>query len=271
MLPEEKARVKIDKQLISAGWDIVSRDEYIPRSASAVKEALMQGNTESDYLLFVDDKAIAVIEAKREENPLGEDVRRQAENYAATPQDWYGLWFPGQVPLVYIANGNKIYFKNMLDQDSDYSELSGFHSPKAMLKIIGKTSKYGALPRLDPEGLRDCQYIAEIGFESAIKNGKKKSPSILATGSGKTYLACLASYRMLNYTPANRVLFLVDRNNLARQTEMEYSTFNRTEGQMSMSSLYDIRRLKKEDDIKATIVISTIQKLFAVPVQYDDG
>lgn len=43
MLPEEKARVKIDKQLISAGWDIVSRDEYVPQSASAVKEALMQG------------------------------------------------------------------------------------------------------------------------------------------------------------------------------------------------------------------------------------
>ena len=71
MTPEEKARVKIDKQLNSAGWDVVSRDEYVPRSAAAVKEALMQGNTESDYLLFVDDKAIAVVEAKREENPLG--------------------------------------------------------------------------------------------------------------------------------------------------------------------------------------------------------
>ena len=82
MLPEERARVKIDKQLIGAGWDIVSRDEYIPRSASAVKEALMYGNTESDYLLFVDDKAIAVVEAKREENPLGEDVQKQAEDYA---------------------------------------------------------------------------------------------------------------------------------------------------------------------------------------------
>lgn len=35
----------------------------------------MQGNTESDYLLFVDDKAIAVVEAKREENPLAEDVQ----------------------------------------------------------------------------------------------------------------------------------------------------------------------------------------------------
>ena len=63
MLPEEKARIKIDKQLTDAGWDIVARDEYVPFNASAVKEALMQGNKESDYLLFVDDKAIAVVEA----------------------------------------------------------------------------------------------------------------------------------------------------------------------------------------------------------------
>ena len=32
----------------------------------------------------------------------------------------------------------------------------------------------------------------------------------------------------------------------------------------SRSSLYEIKRLKKENDIKADIVISTIQKLFAV-------
>lgn len=38
MLPEEKARVKIDKQLRSAGWDIVARNEYLPNSTSAVKE-----------------------------------------------------------------------------------------------------------------------------------------------------------------------------------------------------------------------------------------
>ena len=42
MKPEEAARVKIDKQLNSAGWDIVSRDEYIPMSTTAVKEALMR-------------------------------------------------------------------------------------------------------------------------------------------------------------------------------------------------------------------------------------
>ena len=274
MTPEEKARVKIDKQLFGAGWDIVSRDEYVPRSALAVKEALMQGNTESDYLLFVDDKAIAVVEAKREENPLGEDVQVQAEYYACHPQGWYGVWFPNQIPLVYIANGKKLYFKNMLKPESDYVELSEMHSPKKMLQLIGQVSEYGALPRLDKRGLRDCQYRAETEFEKSIKSGKKKSLAVLATGSGKTYLACLASYRLLNYTPAKKVLFLVDRNNLARQTESEFSTFDRTEGQQEMSSLYEIKRLRKDKDIKADIVISTIQKLFAVltgnPIPDDD-
>ena len=184
MLPEEKARVKIDKQLISAGWDVVSRDEYVPQSASAVKEALMQGNTESDYLLFVDDKAIAVVEAKREENPLGEDVQGQAEDYACNPQSWYGVWYPNQIPLVYLANGKKIYFKNMLQPGSDYVELSEMHSPKKMLQLIGQVSEYGALPRLDKRGLRDCQYRAETRFEKSIKDGTKKSLAVLATGDG---------------------------------------------------------------------------------------
>ena len=264
MLPEEKARVKIDKQLRNAGWDIVARNEYLPNSTSAVKEALMGGNTESDYLLFIDGKAIAVVEAKREENPLGDEVKKQAEDYAVSPQDWYGLWFEKLIPLVYMANGNKIYFKNMLVENSDYEELSQMHSPKKMLQIIGKKSGYGALPLIEKRGLRDCQYRAEVKFEESLKMGNKKNLAVLATGSGKTYLACLAAYRLLNYTPTKRILFLVDRNNLARQTESEFSVFDRTEGQQKMGNLYTINRLKKEEDIKGDIVISTIQKLFCV-------
>ena len=265
MLPEEKARVKIDKQLNNAGWDIVDRQDYIPNYAMAVKEALMQGGKESDYLLFVDNKAIAVVEAKKESDSLGPKVASQAEHYAKTPQNWYGLWFQGLIPLVYLANGNKIYFKNMLtDPDGDYVELGEMHSPKKMLQLIGKKSEYGALPRIDKKGLRDCQYDAEVNLEKSLKQGKKKALAVLATGSGKTYLACLASYRLLNYTSTKRVLFLVDRNNLARQTETEFSLFDRTENQQPMSSLYQINRLKNKDDIGGDIVISTIQKLFAV-------
>jgi len=264
MLPEEKARIKIDKQLRNAGWDIISRNEYLPNSTTAVKEALMVGNTESDYLLFIDGKAIAVVEAKREENPLGDDVKKQAEDYAVSPQAWYALWFENIIPLVYLANGNKIYFKNMLVPDSEYEELSQMHSPKKMLQIVGKKSEYGALPLLEKKGLRDCQYNAETKFEESLKLGNKKNLAVLATGAGKTYLACLASYRLLNYTSTKRILFLADRNNLARQAESEFNVFDRTENQQKMGDLYTIKRLKKENDIKGDIVISTIQKLFAV-------
>ena len=82
MLPEEKARRKINKQLKNAGWEIVARDEYVPGYTMAVKEALMKGNKESDYLLFIDNKVVAVVEAKREENPLADDVKKQVEDYA---------------------------------------------------------------------------------------------------------------------------------------------------------------------------------------------
>lgn len=264
MLPEEKARVKIDKQLRNAGWDIISRNEYLPNSTTAVKEALMVGNTESDYLLFVDGKAIAVVEAKREENPLGDEVKKQAEDYAVSPQSWYALWFEKLIPLVYMANGNKIYFKNMLVEDSEYEELSQMHSPKKMLQIIGKKSEYGALPLLEKRGLRDCQYKAETKLEESLKLGNKKNLAVLATGSGKTYLACLASYRLLNYTQTKRILFLADRNNLAKQALSEFSLFDRTENMQQMGNLYTIKRLRKENDVNADIVISTIQKLFAV-------
>lgn len=265
MTPEEQARLKIDKQLIDAGWDIVSRNEYVPKSTAAVKESLMQGNTESDYLLFIDDKAIAVVEAKAENNNLGETVAEQAERYSANPQNWYGLWCKDIIPLVYLANGNKIHFKNMLtNPNGDYIELTEMHTPKKMLQLINQKSEYGALPKIEKKGLRDCQYDAEAAFEQSIKQGKKKGLAVLATGSGKTYLACLASYRLLNYTPIKRVLFLVDRNNLARQTETEFSLFNRTENGKKLNELYQISRLKKADDINGDIVISTIQKLFAV-------
>ena len=57
---------------------------------------------------------------RQKENPLGDEVKTQAEDYAVSPQAWYGLWFEKLIPLVYMANGNKIYFKNMLEMQRGY-------------------------------------------------------------------------------------------------------------------------------------------------------
>ena len=265
MLPEEEARKKIDEQLKSAGWEVVTRCEYSRKNPSAVVEASMKARKESDYLLFIDNKAIAVVEAKRAENNLDEIVARQAEDYTLAPQSWYGFWLSeNKVPLVYLANGEKILFKNMLVEDSDYEQIDKMHTPKEMLRMICQHSELGTLPIIEKKGLRDCQYRAEVKLEASFKEGKKKALAVLATGSGKTYLACLASYRFLEYTPTQRVLFLADRNNLANQAKTEFSLFDRTETGHALKDLYDITRLRKEEDIKGDIIISTIQKLYAV-------
>ncbi len=122
--PEEKARQKIDAFLKKSGWYVVSRDEYVPETTSAICEALMSDNTESDYLFFVEDKVIAVLEAKRADNPLGDDVAEQAEHYARHPQNWDGIWIDGLIPLVYLSNGDTLLFKNLLTGDTEYAELS---------------------------------------------------------------------------------------------------------------------------------------------------
>ena len=94
-------------------------------------------------MLFVDNKAIAVVEAKKESDSLGPKVASQAEHYAKTPQNWYGLWFQGLIPLVYLANGNKIYFKNMLtDPDGDYVELGNLQTTNRSIEFLNKTIEF---------------------------------------------------------------------------------------------------------------------------------
>ena len=64
--PEERARVKIDEQLVEAGWHIADRSHFTyDHKATALTEGLLEGNHEADYLLFVDGKVIGVLEAKR--------------------------------------------------------------------------------------------------------------------------------------------------------------------------------------------------------------
>lgn len=84
MTPEEKARQKIDQWFSDAGWKVVDRDEYEPTcTAVAIREGLLKGNLEADYFLFINGKAVGVLEAKREETDAFSDkVCNQAVLYA---------------------------------------------------------------------------------------------------------------------------------------------------------------------------------------------
>lgn len=62
MLPEEKARIKIDQWFYDAGWEVVNRDQYTPTStAVAIREGLLKGNLEADYFLLSMEKLLVYL------------------------------------------------------------------------------------------------------------------------------------------------------------------------------------------------------------------
>ena len=270
MKPEEKARKKIDQMFTNAGWLVVDRDEYAPNlTAVAVREVLLKGNREADYFLFLNGKAIGVLEAKREEVDIHSSVVcEQAAMYARiVPSNLYQA-YANPLPFIYQSNGVVVAFKDYRNPDSDYIDMNRIHTPKEIAEMLGITDKFVAIPPLtskERKALRACQVQAIEGLESSFRIGKEKALMVLATGAGKTYTACMATYRMLRYTPMRRVLFLVDRNNLGKQAEGEFGMFRLTETGDSFNTIYSVNRLKSANIPKdSNIVISTIQRLFSL-------
>jgi type I restriction enzyme, R subunit len=63
------------------------------------------------------------------------------------------------------------------------------------------------LPELQTDGLRDCQINAITKLETSFKENRPRALIQMATGSGKTFTAITAIYRLLKYAKAKRVLF----------------------------------------------------------------
>ena len=266
MKPEEKARVKIDQWLTESGWKVINRDEFeADSSAVAVREGLLKGNREADYFLFINGKAVGILEAKREEVEANKAVVcDQVETYARFVPSYYTA-YQKPIPFLYTSNGKQHYFRDFRKKDSDYEEIFVMHKPKKLVEMLGIEDPFAGLPTLNPKGLRACQYEAITGLEKSFRNGQNRALMVLATGAGKTYTACLASYRMLAYTKMRRVLFLVDRNNLGKQAEGEFGTFRLTENGDSFNTIYSVNRLKSAKiPSDSNVVISTIQRLFSL-------
>ncbi len=262
--PEERAREWIDRKLADAGWQVINRDEYAPgMTAVAVREAAMRGGLEADYLLLINGKAAAVLEAKREEVALDDPhLIAQAENYTKQVQPWYPTWtLP--LPFVYLSNGKEIAFKDCRTADAKYEIVQKFMRPWDLVRHLN-LGEFDGLPYLSPEGLRACQFEALTNLEKSFKEGRRRAVMVLATGSGKTFTACMMTYRMLAYTPMKRVLFLVDRNNLGTAAATALQTFKLTESGKPLSEIFWVEQLSNRPiESRTRVVVSTIQRLYS--------
>ena len=259
----------IDKLFATSGWQVVDREHYAPNiSAAAIEEGLLNHNMEADYLLFINGKAIGVLEAKKEEVDVSADwVKAQAEKYVNNVPVMYQT-ISKPLPIIYLSNGKQILFKDYRNPDSEYQELGRIHTPKEIAKMLGITDEYAGLPALserEKKALRSCQYEAITELEKSFRTGQNRALMVLATGSGKTYTACMAAYRMLSYTPMKRVLFLVDRNNLGKQAEGEFGMFRLTENGDPFNTIFTVNRLRSAKvPSDSNVVICTIQRLFSL-------
>ena len=87
----------------------------------------------------------------------------------------------------------------------------------------------------------------------------------MASGGGKTFTACNFCYRLIKHAGAQRILFLVDRNNLGRQAKGEFEQFTTPEEHRKFTELYNVQHLKSNKlDPVSKVCITTIQRLFSM-------
>ena len=122
------------------------------------------------------------------------------------------------------------------------------------------------LPTLDTEPLRPAQITAINGIErSLVEQRFDRSLVQMATGAGKTYTAVTEAYRLLKWGGFRRVLFLVDRNNLAEQTLAEFQNYRTPDDGRRFTELYNVAKLNRGDMPDSTkVAVSTIQRVFKV-------
>ena len=123
------------------------------------------------------------------------------------------------------------------------------------------------MPPLITKDLWDAQVEAITNLEKSLAQDKPRALIQMATGSGKTFTAVNAVYRLIKLAKARRVLFLVDRNNLGRQALREFQQFVTPDDGRKFSELYNVQRLTTNAlDPVNKVVITTIQRLYSMLV-----
>lgn len=286
--PEARARQKIDAQLAQAGWVVQDMDalNITAGRGIAIREfPLARGFGFADYLLYVDQKAVGVVEAKREGTPLVE-VEIQSEKYGAGVPT--GIDAPVRpLPFLYESTGVETRFTNRLDPTPKSRDVFSFHRPETLASWIEAEplwlpsvkgspdprsqrpstfrSRLTAMPSVDERGLWPAQVDAVRRLEVSLAHDRPRALIQMATGSGKTWTAVSSIYRLLKFGGARKVLFLVDRANLARQALKEFQSYRTPDDGRLFTELYNVQRLTSNRlDPVANVVIGTVQRLYSM-------
>lgn len=213
---------------------------------------------------------------------------QQAERYARTIElarelrhpdgPWkHGLAEPFRVPFVFATNGRPfvrqwqtksgIWFCD-LRRDTDHPRpLTAWFSPKDLLDVLS-TDLDAAAQGLADESfgkgkMRPYQEEAIAAVENAIVAGQREILVSMATGTGKTRTSIALMYRLLKHKRFRRILFLVDRKALGKQTSDALET-TEIEGLLNFAQIYKVAGLDtKVPEAEDQVQVATVQSLIA--------
>jgi type I restriction enzyme R subunit len=178
----------------------------------------------ADYVLYHHNLPFAIVEAKDNNHPLGGGMQ-QAIEYAC-------MW---DVPFAYSSNGDGFLEHDMLASGASSAgyrievalPLDEFPSPEELW------ARYQQARALTPEvrkaidqpyhyeyGGKTPRYYQQVAINRAVETiarGQDRLLLVMATGTGKTYVAFQIIWRLWKAGLAKRILFLADRNILVDQ------------------------------------------------------
>ncbi len=265
--------------LTSAGWSVqdAARANIVAGRGVAIREfPLKRGFGFADYRLYVDGKAAGVIEAKAEGTTLT-GAEPQAERYAkGLAAEIPAFYRP--LPFIYQSTGIETRFTNLLDPEPRSRRVFHFHRPETMMLWLGTPVDANApgrpstlrkrlqeLPPLDERGLWSAQARAVRNLEVSLADDRPRALVQMATGSGKTVAAITEAYRLIKFSDARRILFLVDRTTLGRQALAEFQKYVAPDSNRTFKEVYNIQHLTSNTlDPVARVVITTIQRLYSM-------
>jgi type I restriction enzyme, R subunit len=291
MTPEAKARVDIDKLLVRAGWHVCGMGDFDIHAAQgvAIREfPLNTGFGFADYLLYVNGKACGVIEAKKAGATLS-GVEVQSGRYAQGLPTSLPAWHR-PLPFLFESTGVETHFTNGLDPQPRARGIFAFFRPELLVEWLAYLPSAPGQPAANDEArtflhrmrnmpqlvtqwgtggaafqLWPAQIKAIENLEKSLVANKPKALIQMATGSGKTFTAISAIYRLIKFGGARRVLFLVDRGNLGRQTKKEFDAYSSPYNNFKFGEEYIVQHLQNNQlDKSARVVICTIQRMFSM-------
>ena len=218
----------ITPHLIEAGWDIHNqiREEVSFTDGRIYVRGKLHtrgARKRADYILYYKPNIpIAVIEAKDNKHSVGAGIQ-QALDYAEILD----------IPFVFSSNGDAFLFHDRTVTSGDIETelaLKAFPSPATLwekyraFKGVQDTAEPVVSQDYFTDGSgRSPRYYQQIAINRTVEaiakgEGDNRHLLVMATGTGKTYVAFQLIYRLWRSGLKKRILFLADRTALIDQT-----------------------------------------------------